>query len=115
MHTLTLSKVEADMVEKHLTLARDRLMPSHPDRACIDGVLVKLHTDRHAMVLGRLEVFCILRALRGQRHMIRIDMEALEERRMRGGHNGHNDAAWHVLDAEAVIIDDVRRRLWDMI
>lgn len=114
MHTLTLSKVEATSVEQHLAAHLATLMVSNPDHACIEAVLVKLRAGT-TIVLARLEVFCMLRALRAMRHRIRIDMEALEESRMRGGHNGHKDAAWHVLDAEAMIIDDVRRRLWDMI
>lgn len=114
MHTLTLSKVEAACVERHLTVARDRMSALHPDHICINVVLTKLHAGS-TVTLARLEVFCMLRALRGQRHLLRIDMEALEERRMRGGHNGTLDGAWRVLDADATLIDDVRRRLWDMI
>lgn len=114
MHTLTLSKVEANAVERHLTLAHDGMMIGNPDRACIEGVLTKMRADT-TIVLARLEVFCVLRALRARRAILRADMEALEERRIRGGHNGNIDAAWRALDADAMVIDDVRRRLWDMI
>lgn len=115
MHTLTLSKVEANCVERHLILAHDGMMTANPDRVCIEVVLARLKAYGTTIILARLEVFCVLRALRSRRAILRTDMEALEERRMRGGHNGHLDAAWRALDADAMCIDDVRRRLWDMI
>lgn len=114
MHTITLSKIEAACVERHLVVARDRLPSLHPDFMCIEVVLTKLRASS-TFTLARQESFCLLRALRMQRHLLRIDMEHLEERRIRGGHNGKLDEAWRKLDVDAMMIDDVRRRLWDMI
>lgn len=114
MQTITLAKAEATVIERHLVVAHDRLLPSHADRICIDVLLSKMRTDR-TMVLARLEVFCMLRALRAQRAALRADMEAIEERRMRGGFNGQLNDTWRLLDADAMVIDDVRRRLWEMI
>lgn len=102
------------MIERHLIVGHDRLPAEHADRTCIVVLLNKMHTDR-TMTLARLEVFCMLRALRAQRAALRADMEAIEERRMRGGHNGGLNDVWRALDADAMVIDDVRRRLWDMI
>jgi hypothetical protein len=114
MHTITLNKIEHAALTAHVTVLRDRMMVSNPDRACLDAVLVKLATGT-TIVLARLEVFCLLRALRAQMHALRADMEALEERRLRGGVNGQIDAAYRVLDADVQVLTDVRRRLWDMI
>jgi hypothetical protein len=114
MHTLTLGRIEHAALVAHVTVLRDRMMVSNPDRVCLDGVLIKLATGT-TIVLARLEVFCLIRALRAQLHALRVDMEALEERRLRGGVNGALDAAYRVLDADVQVLTDVRRRLWDMI
>lgn len=114
MHTLTLGKIEHAALTAHVTVVRDRMMVTNPDRACLDAVLAKLATGT-TIVLARLEVFCVIRALRSQLATLRIDMEALEERRLRGGINGSLDAAYRVLDADVQVLTDVRRRLWDMI
>ena len=42
-------------------------------------------------------------------------MEAIEERRLRGGFNGDLDAAHRALDADVTILGDVLRRLWDLL
>lgn len=114
MHTITFNKIEHQAVERHATLVRDRMLAGNLDRALLTAMLVKLAAST-TVVLARLEVFCLLRALRVQRNALRLDMEALEERRMRGGYDGTLDAAYHALDADAMVIDDIRRRLWGMI
>lgn len=67
------------------------------------------------ITLSKVEAPCVLRHLRAAREAISRDMVALEERRLRGGYDGKLDGAHRALDAEATILDDVIRRLWDMV
>lgn len=114
MHTLTLGRVEHAVLTAHVTVLRDRMMASNPDRSCLDAVLVKMASST-TITLARLEVFCLIRGIRAQLAALRVDMEVLEERTVLGGLDGSLDAAYRALDADVQALNDVRRRLWDMI
>jgi hypothetical protein len=111
---MTVSKVEQAALARHLTVQRLAMSVANEDKECLARVLFKLDGGT-TFDMSRPEVFCTLRALRRQRQAMTIDLIALEERRLRGGHNGKIDAAWRALDADAMCIDDVVRRLWAMI
>ena len=116
--TLTLSRVEREAVRRHLDvqygLLCQQAQPAHPDCPVMHRVMTRLEHDT-TVGLTTLETIVILRHLRFQHRRLSDDMMALEERRLRGGHNGHLDAAHRALDADAMLLADVLRRLWDMI
>lgn len=112
--TLTLSRVEQAAVLRHIQLQRSRLGPDSPDGPVLDGILHHLHGPT-TVALTRLEVFVMLRHLRVQRFKMGNDMMALEERRLRGGFNGELDTMHRLLDTDCTLLDDVVRRLWDML
>jgi hypothetical protein len=101
-------------VLRHLEIQHGRLPGSHPDSEVLHRVMTRVGHQTTVM-LPTLEVFTILRHLRWQHRRLSDDMLALEERRLRGGHNGHLDAAWRALDTDASILADVIRRLWDLL
>lgn len=115
--TLTLSTVEQTSVMHHLETQYDmacRRTPQHPDCAILHQLMTRLSHDRTVGV-GTFEALVALRHLRFQHRRLDDDMMALEERRLRGGHNGDLDAAHRTLDTEATILADVLRRLWDIL
>lgn len=112
MKTLTLSKCERAALVRHLTVQRERLLLRDSDRSVLAAILIKVRSDS-TVVLAQLEVFALMRHMRIQRWKLTDDMHALEERR-RGGYDGILDAAWRRLDTDAMMLDDVLRRLWDM-
>lgn len=114
MTTLTVSRIEQAALTRHLTVQRLAMSTANEDKPCLADVIAKLEGGT-TFVMTRAEVFCTLRALRRQRAAITIDLIALEERRLRGGVNGRLEGAWRALDADAMVIDDVIRRLWGMI
>lgn len=111
-HTLTMSRVEQAAVLRHLEVQRPHA--SVRDGPVLDAIDARLRVSTTA-TLGRIEVFTLLRNLRAQRDRLGSDMRALEERVLRGGHNGGLNDAHRLLDADATLLDDVIRRLWDMI
>lgn len=115
--TLTLSPVEQTSVIHHLETQYDvvcRRMPRHPDCEILHLVMTRLSHDR-TVGIGTFEALVTLRHLRVQHRRLDDDMMALEERRLRGGHDGNLDAAHRTLDTEATILADVLRRLWDIL
>lgn len=62
--------------------------------------------------LDRIELLCTLRQMRAQRGRLWTDMMELQERKLRGGHNGEIESAIRALDNELYIIDNVIRKLW---
>lgn len=112
--TLTLSKVEQAAVLLHLELQYGRIPAGAPDAAILDKVMTAAKRDT-TVVLTKLEAFVTLRHLRVQRFRLEHDMAALEERRLRGGHNGDLDKAHRALDTDVTTLQDVIRRLWDML
>lgn len=112
VNTLTLSKVEQAAILRHLEVQRQHA--DRKDAPHVDAIIIKVRANT-TVTLGRLEVFVMLRSLRAQSMRMEIDLVALEERRLRGGHNGHLDAAHRALDADNQILGDVIRRLWDII
>jgi len=114
MNTLTLSKVEQEAVVANLDQQRSRLTPEHRDGPLLDGITMRLRLNTTTK-LTKLEAFIMLRHLRVRRFKLSNDMMALEERRVRGGFNGTLDSAHKALDAEATVLDDVMRRLWEML
>ena len=112
--SLTLSKVERAAVLRHLELQYGRLPSNHLDGPVLHKVLTLLGHDT-TIALTMLETFIVLRHLRIQRFKMERDMEAIKERRLRGGFNGDLDAAHRALDADVTILGDVLRRLWDLL
>lgn len=113
-YTLTLSTVEQSAVLRHLQLQYDRLATDTPDRVRIQTILGYVATAK-TISLTRLEAIVMLRYCRQQEMALSRDMMALEERRMRGGFNGDLDHAHAALDADVSILEDVIRRLWQII
>lgn len=113
-HTLTLSTVEQSAVLRHLQLQYDRLSTDTPDRVRIQTILGYVAKAK-TVSLTRLEAIVMLRYCRMQEMALSRDMMQLEERRIRGGYNGTLDAAHHALDADVSILEDVIRRLWQII
>lgn len=112
MNTLTLSKVEQAAVVRHLEVQRAHA--DRKDQPTVDALIIKIRSAT-TVVLARLEVFVMLRSLRAQSLRMTTDMEALEERRLRGGVDGTLDEAHRLLDVDNMILGDVIRRLWDII
>lgn len=112
--TITLSGVERVSVQQHLERCHARCARGDPDAVALNGILVRIGEDK-TVTLATLEIFLLLRCLRARHHELDDDMMQLEERRLRGGHNGQLDAAHRILDAEAQILADVLRRLWQML
>lgn len=113
-HTLTLSGVEQPAVLRHLQLQHDRLPTDSPDRVRIQTLLGYV-AGAKTVSITRLEAIVMLRYLRSQEMKLSMDMMKLEERRIRGGFDGHLDAAHAALDADVGILEDVIRRLWQII
>lgn len=112
--TLTVSIIERAVVLRHLTIQRHHPVTHPGDVGLLDYCIRHLQKSR-TISLPRLEAVCMLRYLRKQTAAILRDMMALEERRIRGGVDGHLDAAYRVLDAEVGILQDVIRRLWQIV
>lgn len=113
--TLTLSVIEQAAVLRHLELQRCRLPKDGSEATGLETLICRVAEVR-TMGLTRLEAFIMLRALRKQRLMLDDDMQVLEERRVKVRDQDPTiDGAWHLLDADSMIISDVIRRLWDMI
>lgn len=112
--TITVSRVEQTAVLSHMGEERGRLAHDDLDGLILDSIcrVLKLSTT---VQLSRIEATTMLRYLRHQRERMAIDVRELEERRLRGGHNGHLNAAQLALDTECVLLDDVIRRLWSII
>lgn len=113
-HTLTLSTVEQSAVLRHLQLQHDRLATDSPDRVRIQTIMGYIRVSK-TISLTRLEAIVMLRYCRMQEMALSLDMMKLEERRIRGGFDGQLDAAHNALDADVSILEDVIRRLWQII
>lgn len=113
-HTLTLSSVEQAAVLNHLRIQHSRLDPNGGNAVVLMALIGRISQGR-TVVLERVEAVIILRFLRRQSAALFRDMIALEERRIRGGHDGQLDTAHGVLDTERTIIEDVIRRLWQIV
>lgn len=111
MHTVTFSLMECAAAKRHLELQRDRLPSGHKDVLVLGGVIHKF-TVCNEVTFTRAEVFCTLLYLRRQAAALCADMMALEERQMRGGHNGDLFAQHRALDAESMFLANVIRILW---
>ena|ERR1041385_8565942 len=114
MSTLTLSKVEQEVVVANLEQQRGRLPADNRDAPLLEGLSMRIKAST-TLTVTKLEAFVMLRHLRVRRFKLSNDLMALEERRVRGGFNGTLDAAHKALDAEATVLDDVMRRLWEML
>lgn len=112
--TLMLSAVEVSTTLAHLRTQYGRLSDIHIDKPTLRSLLVRLETDK-VFPLTLPEASVMLRHLRLQHALLDADMMGLEERQVRGGYDGQLSAAWHALDADSVILQDVIRRLWEMI
>lgn len=113
MSTLTLSRVEQAAVLRHLELQYGRLSAGHRDAGILHLVMTRIGIGT-TFPITRLEAFITLRHLRVQRFKMEHDMAQLEERRL-SGHDGHLDAAHAALDVEVTILNDVLRRLWQIL
>ena len=111
---LILSGVEQQSVHVHLDRANIHLSDVHIDKEILRGLLLQLQTSR-TLSLNIVEVRVMLRHLRSRHALLDADMMGLEERIIRGGYNGHLDSAWRALDGDSVILEDVLRRLWEML
>lgn len=114
MTTLTLSVVEQAAVLNNLRIQHSRLL-AHSEDALLLHVVLGHVADQRVNNLQPLEAVVMLRYLRLQSKALLADMMALEERRIRGGFNGQLDNAHLALDAERTIIEDVIRRLWEIV
>lgn len=112
--TLTLSGVEQAAVLNHLQIQHGRLPSNSEDSLMLQVLRLRISGDR-TVALDSLEAVVILRYLRKQSAVLLADMMALEERRLRGGFNGHIENAHRALDADRTCLDDVIRRLWDIV
>lgn len=99
---------------RHLHLQHDRLPTDSPDRVRLKTV-IDYATASKTISLTRLEAVVMLRYCRLQEMALSRDMVALEERRIRGGFDGQLDAAHGALDADVSMLEDVIRRLWQII
>jgi hypothetical protein len=112
--TLTVSKVEQLAVLLVLSDERGKLTFDDLDGLLLDDVCKRLRLST-TVQLSRIEVTAMVRHLRCQREHMAIALRALEERRLRGGYNGHLNDAQVVLDGQCSVLDDVLRRLWQLI
>lgn len=112
--TLTLSHVEQTAVLRHLVLQHSRLDPRTEDRPILDVLMAHISQDR-TVSLTQVEAIVMLRYVRKQLESLTSDMVALEERRLRGGFNGSLEAAHRALDADKYVLEDVARRLWEIV
>lgn len=112
--TLTLSGVEQAAVLNHLRIQYSRLDPSTGNAVVLDALLQRVAHGK-VVTLDRVEAVIVLRFLRRQSAALFKDMIALEERRIRGGINGTLENAHRALDADRTIIEDVIRRLWEIV
>lgn len=112
--TLTLSAIEQAAVLNHIRIQYSRLVSSSEDAVLLSLVIGHIEANR-TVDLQPMEAVCLLRHLRIQSRMVLDDMTALEERRLRGGINGHIDAAHRALDADHTCLEDVIRRLWQIV
>lgn len=114
MATLTLSGVEQAAVLNHLRIQHGRL-PHNSEDSLILHIVIGHVADKRVVSLQQIEAVVMLRYLRLQSKALLADMTALEERRLRGGFNGHLENAHRALDADRTIIEDVIRRLWEIV
>lgn len=114
LSTLILSAVEQQAVHVHLDTQYRRLSDVHIDKEVLRGVLLRLTTEK-VLPLTSADIQAMLRHLRLQHALLDADMMGLEERVIRGGYDGQLDAAWRALDGDSVILEDVIRRLWEML
>lgn len=114
LHTLIVSGVEQQCVHVHLDRAYALLSDIHIDKEVLRGLLLRFQTGR-TISLTEQEVRVMLRHLRSRHALLDADMMGLEERVIRGGYDGHLDNAWRALDGDSVILEDVIRRLWEML
>lgn len=112
MHTVTLSIMECAAAKRHLELQRDRLDSGHKDLLVLGGWIYKL-TACNTITVSQAEVFCALLYLRRGASELCADMMALEERQMRGGHDGDLFSQHRTLDTEATLLANVIRILWN--
>lgn len=112
--TLILSTVEQQTVHTHLDTQYRRLSDVHIDKGELRDVLLQLRTEK-IITLTHAQMQAMLRHLRLQHSLLDADMMGLEERQVRGGYDGHLDAAWRALDGDSMILQDVIRRLWEML
>lgn len=114
LYTLLLSGVEHQSVLAHLDRAYSLLSDVHIDKEVLRGLVLRLQTGRViSLTVGDVRV--MLRHLRSRHALLDADMMGLEERVIRGGYDGHLDNAWRALDGDSVILEDVIRRLWEML
>lgn len=114
MATLTLSAVEQAAVLNHLRIQHSRLPAQGEDTLVLHILINRLSSDR-VVTLDPLEAVVMLRYLRKQSAALLKDMMELEERRIRGGFNGQLENAHRALDVDRTCIDDVIRRLWEIV
>lgn len=112
--TLMLSVVEVSTVLTHLRTQQLRLSDIHIDKPLLRSLVIRLETEK-VFPLTVAEASVMLRHLRLQHALLDADMMGLEERQVRGGYDGQLDAAWRSLDADSMVLQDVIRRLWEMI
>jgi hypothetical protein len=112
--TLTLSGVEQAAVLNHLRIQHGHLPPNSEDSLILHVVIGHVADDR-VVNLQQIEAVVMLRYLRLQSKALLTDMTALEERRIRGGFNGQLENAHRALDADRTVIEDVIRRLWEIV
>lgn len=98
----------------HLQIQHSRLPSNSEDALLLQIVRARIAGNR-VVVLDPLEAVVVLRYLRKQSAAVLADMTALEERRLRGGFNGQIENAHRALDADRTCIDDVIRRLWEIV
>lgn len=112
--TLILSTVEQQCCVVHLDAAMRHVSDIHVDRELLRGLILELQRER-TLSLTNAHVRVMLRHLRSRHALLDADMMGLEERVVRGGYDGTLDAAWHALDSDSVVLEDVIRRLWEML
>lgn len=112
--TLIMSTVEQQCVLVHLDRAYSHLSDIHIDKEIMKGLILELQTQR-ILSLTQHHVRVMLRHLRSRHALLDADMMGLEERVIRGGYDGTLDASWRALDSDSVILEDVIRRLWEML
>jgi hypothetical protein len=106
--------VEQAAVLNHLRIQQSRLPSNSEDAVLLHLVIGHIGNDR-TVQLQPMEAVCMLRHLRIQSKMVLDDMTALEERRIRGGFNGQLENAHRALDADRSCLEDVIRRLWEIV
>lgn len=98
----------------HLRIQHSRLPARSEDGLNLHVLITRIGSNR-TVTLDSVEAVVMLRYLRKQSAVLLADMTALEERRLRGGFNGQIENAHRALDADRIVIEDVIRRLWEII